>query len=435
MRSPVIRRTTLLGTALFTAAGLSLTACGGGGSGGGNSDTVTIWSSIDQPVQDGLEKALVAKLKAQNSSIKIEWQKVENINQLIITKIQAGDTPDIAFVPQPGVVKQMNDLGAIKPLDSVVDMAALQKSMIPGSLDFSTIDGKLDGLIVSMNIKGLVFYNKPVWDKAGYKTPTDLAGLEALTNQIKASGTAPWCFGIGADTATGWPATDWLENLVMRLDGPDVYNKWITHDVKFDSPEISKAMDEFTKLQLTDGNVYGGRSSIASTGFDVAANPLYQSPPKCAMIQQGSFIPAFFPKSATKNLDASVGVFPLPPATAGGANPVEVGGDTMTMLNDSTNVKTVVKLLSETDIGNDAAETSSFISPHKDFDLSHYPNQLTKTMANTAYKASVTLFDASDQMPAQVGSGSFWKEATAYISGQEDQTTMLKNIDSSWPSS
>jgi alpha-glucoside transport system substrate-binding protein len=435
MRSPVIRKTTLLGTALFTAATLTLSACGGGGGGSSDSSTVTIWSSVDQPVQDGLKKALEAKLKAQGSDIKIDWQKVENINQLIITKIQAGDTPDIAFVPQPGVVKQMNDLGAVKPLDSAVDMNSLEQSMIPGSLDFSTIDGNLDGLIVSMNVKGLVFYNKPEFDKAGYKPAKDLAGLEQLTNQIKADGTAPWCFGIGSDTATGWPATDWIESLLLKYSGPDVYNQWVAGDVKFDSPQVKQAVDEFSKLMLTDGNVYGGRSSIASTGFDVAGGPMFQSPPKCYMLQQGSFITAFFPKSATNDLDKNVGVFGLPPVSAGGGNPVEVGGDTMTMLNDSANVKTVVKLLSETDIGNDAAGSSSFISPHKDFDLSKYPNNLTRTIANIAYKASVTSFDASDQMPAEVGAGTFWKDMTAWISGQEDESTALSNIDESWPSS
>lgn len=427
-------RTSLLAvTALAAASGLA--GCGSGGSSGGNSNTVTIWSSIDQPVQDGLEKALVAKLKSENSKVKIKWQKVENINQLIITKIQAGDTPDIAFVPQPGVVQQMKDLGAVKPLDDAVDAGALESSMIPGSLDFSKIDGKLYGLIVSMNVKGLVFYNKPVFDKAGYTAPTDLAGLQSLTDKVKATGTAPWCFGIESDTATGWAATDWIENLVMKTAGPDVYKDWVAGKVKFDSDEVKSASEEFEKLVLTEGNTFGGRKSITSTNFGTAGNPLFQSPPKCMMLQQGSFIPSFFPKNVVSDLDTNVGVFGLPPATAGGDNPVEVGGDSMTMLNDSANVKKVVKLLSETEIGDDAAGSSSFISPHKDFDATKYPNDLTRDMADVAYKSTITLFDGSDQMPAAVGTGSFWKEMTAWISGSEDLSDALKNIDSSYPSS
>ncbi|MGA8246107.1 MAG: ABC transporter substrate-binding protein [Nocardioides sp.] len=437
MRSPVIRRTTLLGTALFTAAALSLTACGGGGSGGGNSKTVTIWSSLDAPVQAGLEKALVAKLKADNQDITIKWQQVQNINQLIITKIQAGDTPDIAMIPQPGVVAQMQQLGATKPLDDVVDMSSLKTSMVPGTLEAGTIGGKLYGLIVSANVKGLIWYPKKPWSQKGYPTQVkDIPALESLTNQIKSDGGTPWCAGVqDPGGASGWPATDWMETLIMKQSGADVYNQWVQHKVMFDSPQVQQAASEMSKLLFTNGNTQGGQHAIASTNWQTAASPMFESSPKCWMYMQGSFITGFFPKSATKNLDANVGVMGFPPATAGGENPVEGGGDLMTMLNDSDNVKTVVKDLSETSIGNDAAPSSSFISPHKDFNVSLYPNQVTKTIAQYLYSATTFLFDGSDAMPAQVGAGSFWKEMVAWIGGQEDISTALKNIDQSWPSS
>ncbi len=434
MRTHMRGRTALLTCLALSAMGLS--ACGGGGDSKGDSKTVTIWSSIDQPVQDGLKKSLVAKLTADGSDIKINWQKVENINQLIITKIQAGDAPDIALVPQPGVVQQMNKLGAIKPLDDTLDMTALKASMVPGSLDAGTVDNKLLGLLVSANVKGLVFYPKKAFEAAGYQAPTDIAGLEKLTEQIKSDGETPWCMGIESDTATGWPATDWFETLIMKYHGVDAYNKWVKHDLPFDSDEVKQAADEFSKLLFTKGNTLGGQKAIASTNFGTAGTPMFDAKgPKCWLYNQGSFITGFFPKAVTKDLDANVGVFGFPAVTAGGDNPVEGGGDMLTMLNDSDNVKTVVKAMATTDIGNDAAAGSSFISPHKDFDVSHYPNALTKQVAQVAYDSTAFLFDGSDQMPAEVGTGSFWKEMTAWISGQQDIDKALKNIDSSWPSS
>ena len=432
MRTPFRGRTALIAAAAASMA-LIASACGSGGdSSSSNSKTVTIWSSIDQPVQDGLKKSLESKLAS--TGIKIDWQKVENINQLIITKIQAGDTPDIALVPQPGVVKQMNQLGAIKPLDDVVDMSALESSMVPGSLDSGTVDGKLYGLLVSANVKGLVFYPKKPWDKAGYQAPETIDELNTLTEQIKSDGNTPWCMGIESDTATGWPATDWFETLVAKYGGADGYNSWVSHETPFDSDVVKQAGAEFEKLLFTEGNTLGGQDAIASTNFGTAGNPMFESTPKCWMYNQGSFITGFFPKSATSDLDANVGVFGFPAATAGGENPVEGGGDLLTMLNDSENVKTVVKAMSETDIGNDAAPSSSFISPHKDFDVSLYPNELTKQIAQVAYDSTAFLFDGSDQMPAEVGTGSFWKEMTAWISGDEDLDTALKNIQDSWPS-
>lgn len=438
MRSFAIRRTTVLGTTLLTAAALGLTACGGSSGGGSNSTTVTIWSSVDPPVKAGLQKELESELKAQGSNIKISWSTVTNINQVIITKIQGGSTPDIAFIPQPGVVAQMQQLNAIKPLNNIVDMSSLQSSMVPGALDAGTINGQLYGLLVSANVKGLVFYNKPAWTKAGWKVPKSIPQLESLINQMKAKGsaTAPWCMGIGNQAATGWPATDWFETLFMKYYGPTAYNQWIQHKILFNSPQVNHVAAEFAKLLFTKGNTYGGQSSITSNGFDTAGNGLFTTPtPKCWMYQQGSFITGFFPKTVTSSLDKNVGVFGFPPATAGGQNPVEGGGDMMTVLNDSTNVKTVAKLLSQTNIGLDAAPSSSFISPHKDFPMAKYPNNTTRTIAQVLYGTTSFLFDASDAMPAQVGAGSEWKELTAWISGQESISTALKNIDQSWPAS
>src|SRR5579871_1242687 len=193
-------RSTLLGATLIVGAGLTLTACGGGSGGSSsNSTTVTIWSSVDPPVKAGLEKKLVAELKAMHSKIQIQWSTVTNINQLIITKIQAGNAPDIAYIPQPGVVAQMQSLNAIKPLNEAVDMASLQQNMVPGMLQAGTINGKLYGLLGSANVKGLVWYNKPAWTKAGWQIPTSIPALQSLMTQMKAKGTtAPWCIGINS---------------------------------------------------------------------------------------------------------------------------------------------------------------------------------------------------------------------------------------------
>ncbi|MEZ5098046.1 MAG: ABC transporter substrate-binding protein [Nocardioides sp.] len=436
MRNPVRRRTKLMGVALTAAASLVLASCGGGDSGGGADDkTVTIWSSVDQPVQDGLEKVLTEKAKADGITIK--WEKIDDINTVIMTKLQAGDTPDIAMIPQPGVVKDIVSRGAAQPLDDVLDMGMLQDSMVPGTLESGTVDGKLYGLLVSMNVKSLVFYNKPAWDKAGYQAPDSMTALEALTDQIKADGGTPWCMGIGSEAATGWPATDWFEDLIMRYGSVDEYNQWVAHEIPFDSDLVKQAAAEFEKLLFTEGNVAGGRESIASTSFGDAGKPMFdKGGPGCWMLKQGSFIVSadFMPESAVADVDKNFGVFGFPPVEAGGDNPVLGGGDLAVMFDDSDSTKTAMKYLSETDAGKEAAPNSSFLSPHKDFDTSLYPTDLTRSIADVAYQSTAFLFDGSDQMPGAVGAGTFWTEMTSWISGQEDLDTALKNIDASWPS-
>lgn len=422
---------------LVVAAVLALTsglaACGSGGS--DNDKKVSVWMSVDPLVFDGLKKQIVAEAKAKG--ITADVQKVDNINQLIMTKIQANDTPDIALIPQPGVVADMVKRGAAKPLDDVVDTGKLESDMVPGTLDAGTVDGKLYGVLVSMNVKSLVFYPKKAWDKAGYKAPDSLDALTALADQIKKDGTPPWCFAVGSDAATGWPATDWFEDLIMQQSGVDVYKDWVTNKVKFDSDPVREAAAYFGKTMFTGGNVAGGRDSIASTAFGDADNPMWDAKPGCMLLKQGNFIVSkdFMPENVVSDVDANIGVFGFPPAEAGGDNPTLGGGDMATLLSDSDSAKEVMKILAGDKIGKDAAPTSSFLSAHKSFDKSLYPSDLTRTIADVAYNTDEFLYDGSDSMPGAVGAGTFWKDITAWITGDEDLDTALKNIDQSWPSS
>ncbi len=436
--STVIKAVTTAGAvALLTSACLSSGSSGTSSSsappsGDAKGSTVTVWASVDQDVLDGLKAGM--EPLAQAAGVTVNWSKVDNINQLIMTKIQANDTPDIALIPQPGVVADIVKRNAATPLDDVVDMAALKSSMIPGTLDAGTVDGKLYGLLVSANAKSFVWYPKKAWDAKGYQIPQSIDELNTLTDKIKADGTAPWCLGIGSEAATGWPATDWFEDLIMRYGGADQYNQWVKHEIPFDSPLVKEAAAEFEKIAFTDGNVLGGRKSIASNQFGSAGNAMFDNPPKCFMYKQGSFITGFFPDAVKADLDNQVGVFYFPPAKAGGDKPLLGGGDMAVLLKDSAGARAVMNMLGDKSIGEKAMGTS-FLSPHKDFDVSLYQGKTAQDVAKIAYGSSVFLFDGSDQMPGAVGSGTFWKDMTAWISGQEDLQTALKNIDASWPSS
>jgi alpha-glucoside transport system substrate-binding protein len=424
-------RRAALGITAALLGAAALTACGGDSGGDSGGTTIKIWASVDQPIIDGFQQHLDAA--AKEAGLTIKFEKVENINQLIMTKLQAGDQPDIALIPQPGVVGDIVDLGAAYPLDDVVDTAALGETMIPGTLDVGTFDDKLYGLLVQMNVKSLVFYNKPAFEKAGYQAPKTLDELLALTDQIKADGGTPWCMGLESDTATGWPATDWFEDLVMRYGGVDGYNQWVSHEIPFDSDLVRQAAATFEKIMFTDGNVLGGRKAIASTGFANAGYPMFDpGGPSCWLFKQGSFIPNFIVEGAGTTLD-DIGAFGFPPLEEGGDNPTLGGGDLAVLLDDSDNAKTVMKMLADPDLGLEAAPISSFISPHKNFDTSLYPDALTAQMAKVAYDSTAFLFDGSDQMPGEVGAGSFWREMTAWVSEQEDLDTALTNIDASWP--
>jgi alpha-glucoside transport system substrate-binding protein len=423
--------------ALLTSACLSSGSSGGGDSGKASGSvkgaTIKIWTSVDQPILDGMKAVIDPEAKAQGFTI--QWSKVTNINQLIITKIQANDVPDIAMIPQPGVVADIVKRGKATALDGVLDMNALKSSMVPGTLDSGTVNGKLYGLLVSANAKSFVFYPKKAFEAAGYKAPTTIDELNALTDQIRSQGKTPWCLGIGSDTATGWPATDWFEDLILRYGGTQAYDDWVSHKVKFDSPVVRQAAAEFQKIAFTSGNVLGGRKSIASNAFQTAGNPMFNKTPGCWMYKQGSFITAFFPKAVQADMDNQVGVFYFPSAN-GTDKPMLGGGDLSMLLKNTAAGAAAMKLLAQTNVGDVAVTNgSSFLSPHKDFDPSKYKGAIPQQVAKFVTESTAFRFDGSDAMPGAVGAGTFWKDMTSWISGQESLDSALKNIDDSWPPS
>jgi len=432
MRTLVPRRRKIgaAAAAMAMALSLSLTACGGGD----DDETVEILATTDPLVFDGLKKKIQAE--AKDAGIKVDVQRVDNINQLILTRIQAGDEPDIAVIPQPGVIGQIVDRErAIELTDDIIPSDAIE-DMQPGTLEAGQFDGKQYGLMISMNVKSLVFYPKKAWEQAGYQAPESLEELQQLTDQIKQDGGTPWCFGIESGAATGWPATDWFEDLVMRVGGPDVYEQWVTHEVPFDSDVVKESAQIMEDLLLTEGNVPGGRGSIASTSFGDAEDTMWEQKPGCWLYKQGNFAVSkdFMPENIVDNVDEEIGVFGFPPAEAGGENPVLGGGDLATLLNDSDDAKKVMEILADVDLGTEAAPSSSFISPHTSFDTSLYPSDLTRQIADIAYGSDVVLFDGSDLMPGEVGAGTFWSEITDWIAGRQDLDAALKAIDDSWPS-
>jgi alpha-glucoside transport system substrate-binding protein len=434
MRYPRRARTSLLAVGAIAAASV-LAACGSGGS-GGNSKTVTIWSSNDQPVIDGLNKVLAPE--AKKKGITVKFKKVNDINTLVMTSIQANKAPDIAMIPQPGVVDDIVKRNKAFPLDNVVDMSALKSSMTAGTLEAGTVKGKLYGLLLSMNVKSLVFYNKKAFAAAKVTPPTTLDELNTLTDKLRSKDSYPWCMGIqDPGGASGWPATDWLEDLVARYGGAAKYNDWVSHKIKFNDPVVKQAGQEMDKLLFTDGNVAGGAKGAANSNWQTVANPMFASntKPGCWMQKQGNFITGFYPKAVQSSLDSSVGVFGFPPAESGGDNPTVGGGDLATLLNNSKNAQEVMKLMSQTNLGNEAAKSGAYISPHKDFDTSLYPNTIVKGAADVAYKSTSFLFDGSDAMPASVGAGSFWKQMVAWFAGEESLDKALSAIDDSWPAS
>ena len=422
-------------TAVMALAAGCLSEEGGGDSGTqtGGDKNVEIVFGFGSAQSQGFQQAL--SQFQQTSGIKIKFTEAsQSFDTLIRTRVRANNLPDIALFPQPGILKDFVAQNKMTDLSTQLDVGKLQEELIPGVLDAGKVADKFYGVPVSMNVKSLVFYPKKAFEAKGYQVPKTQEELTALTNRIKTDGTTPWCFGIESSAATGWPATDWLEEYVLRIGGPEKYDQWVNHQIPFNDPVVKQAAEAFENIVLADGNVFGGRKGVASTAFATAANPMFNNPPRCFLHRQGNFITqsGFFPARIVQNLDAEVGVFYFP-SQSEDDQPVLGGGDLAAVFSGKdADTKQVMEFMTGPDFPG-WSEQGGFLSPRKDYDLNKYQTETTRQIAKIGSEATVFRFDGSDQMPGAVGSGTFWKGMVAWISGQKDLDTTLNDIEQSWP--
>ncbi len=372
------------------------------------------------------------------TGIDIQYESSKQFEVTISTRVDAGNPPDIVDFPQTGLMGTIAKTGKLIDLHTFMSDDYLKGQYLQSWLDMATKpdkDGKpvMAGVWERVNVKSLVWYPKMAFDAAGYKVPTTWDELMTLQDQIAQDGDTPWCIGIESGAATGWPATDWLEEIMLRTTSLENYDKWVTGDLKFSSPEVKNAAEIMAEIWTNDKYVYGGRTAIVSTNFGDAPAPMFATPPKCWLHKQGNFITSFFPKD--KNLQAGVDYdfFYLPGIDPQYGKPVEVGGDVWSMFNDRPETRAVMQWFSRAEHLKTWLVSGGTIAPQKDGQLEWYGNDIDRGVAKILQDATSVRYDGSDLMPGEVGTGAFWKEMTSWVSGTEDLDTALANIDAAWP--
>jgi alpha-glucoside transport system substrate-binding protein len=386
------------------------------------------------------EKNFNASLKPfeDKTGIDVQYTADTDFTTTVKQKVNSGDAPDIAMFPQPGGLLEMAADQKIQPIDTFLDYDELDRTLIPGFLDASRLNGRVYGAPMRMALKSLVWYPKKAYDKGGYsKGPKSIQELTAVADKIKASGTPPWCMGWESDQSTGWVGTDWIEEYVLRMYGPDVYDQWVAHEIPFNDDRIVKAYDEFGKLVKGKGNVLGGVKGILNTPFGDAMTPAFSTPPKCYLHRQGNFATTFYPAKVQKNLDSEVGIYVFPPFEGGyQGQPILGGGDIAALFNgNDKNAIEVMRFLTSDKFGAEWAKASGWLSPHATFDASNYPDETTRKIAKLAANADIFRYDASDVMPKSVGSGSFWTGMVDWLDGSRTSKQATTDIEESWPKS
>ena len=376
----------------------------------------------------------VSEFESQ-TGISIEYISYESdFHNFMTTMLAAGDTPDIVDYSYDDLV-QFAQYGGIVDLRDFMDLNQLEQNYDQSWLQMASVD-TADGEIMAgvwhrYQGKSYVWYPKPAFDEAGYMLPADFQEFYALMEIMATTNIQPWCIGLESGAATGWPGTDWIEDIVVRTAGADFYDQWVSHDLKFDSPEIRRAFQILGDIWFYDDYVYGGRDSIAFSYFGDAPAPMFNNPPGCWFHKQGAFISTFFPENVVYGQDYDV--FLLPPIDAEYGTPMVIFGNIMSMYNDRPEVRAVMEFFATGESMKAWVQAGGVLSPHNDTQLDWYPEGLDRKLAELSESISFFRFDGSDLMPGEVGAGSFWMIITEYASGGMELDEALQALDASWP--
>ena len=397
-------------------------------------ETVTIFGPWLSPEDEYLNVMFAYFEDATGADI--VYTGSDSFEQQIMIDAQAGSPPNIAVFPQPGLAANMAEQGLLSPLgDDAAAWVAENYAAGPSWVDLGTYADESGadqfyGFFFNVNVKSLVWYVPENFEDAGYDVPETMEDLIALSEEMIANGDTPWCIGLGSGAATGWPATDWVEDIMLRTQSPETYDAWVSNELAFNSPEVINAIETFGMFAKNDDMVSGGAGAVGSTDFRDSPAGLFTSPAQCMMHKQASFIPAFMPEGTEIGVDADFFYFP---SFAGEdlGNPVLGGGTLMSVTDTSDATMEFMAYLQQPISHEMMMAQTGFLTPHSGVNLDAYADATLRGQGEILLNATTFRFDASDLMPGAIGAGTFWTGMVDYVGGASAED-VANAIQESW---
>jgi alpha-glucoside transport system substrate-binding protein len=387
------------------------------------------WTGLDADIMN----SVAAYFEAATGAV-VNYSGSDSFEQDIVISIQANSPPNIAVFPQPGLAADMAGRGALSPLPDgtadwiVANYAAGQSWVDLGTYADENGADQLFGFFYKVDLKSLVWYSPEAFDEAGYDIPTSMEELLVLTDQIVADGETPWCIGLGSGAATGWPATDWVEDMLLRTQPPEVYDGWVSNEIPFTDERIVAAIEAFGQFARNDAYVNGGSGAVATTDFRDSPAGLFSFPPECYLHRQASFIPTFFPEGS----ESAFFYFPSSDA-AGLGNPV-LGAGTLWAITEASDAADAWVDFMQTPIAHELwMAQSGFLTPYNAVNPAVFPTDAQRAMNDILLGATTFRFDGSDLMPGEIGAGAFWTGMVDYVTGA-DAADVAQAIQDRWDS-
>jgi alpha-glucoside transport system substrate-binding protein len=371
------------------------------------------------------------------TGISIDYVGTQEAETQINVRAAAGDAPDLMIIPQPGLLQRLVADGYVVAAPEAVE-ANVDEFWSESWKGYGTIDGTFYAAPLLASVKGYIWYSPSDFEENGYEIPQTWDEMVALTDQMTERNEGPyrpWCVGFGSGDATGWVGTDWVEDAVLRTAGPEAYDNWVTGDLPFNSPEITEAFDLVGDILLDPNYVnggFGGVDSIVSTSFQDGGLAILDG--NCSMHHQASFYEAQWGEGVTVAPDGDIWAFLTPPINVGDPSAVTGGGEFVGAFNDREATGAVQAFLSSDTFANNRVALGGVISANKGLDPSLAGSDLARQSVEILQgEDTIFRFDASDLMPAEVGTSSFWTGMVDWVSGNRSTDELLTFIDSTFP--
>ncbi len=382
---------------------------------GGTVTVIGTWGGAEQEAF----LAMVAPFE-ERTGVDVQYTGTRDINTVLTTGVQSGILPDLAGLPGPGQMQAWARQGALVDLTGVLDYDTYVEQTSPAFVELGTVDGLLAGVFIKSAVKGLIWYNPNHYTDG---EPADWATVEQRAASPDPA-QAGWCIGIESGAATGWPATDWIEDLVIRQSGPEVYDAWLNGQHAWTSPEIRQAFESYGQAVQ---NAFGGTDFVLSTNFGDAGQPLFTDPPGCLFHHQASFMSGFFddyPSAPQAGTDYDFFIMPdINPEFQGA---LTGAGDLFGMFNDTPQARALIQWLVTPEAQQIWVDIGGAISGNTQ--VTEYPDPVAQKSAEALAESQVFRFDASDLMPEAMNAA-FWTAMVDYTQnpGQLDQ--ILQRLD------
>ena len=396
---------------------------GGGGEtaaqeGGGGDEGVSGKISV-QAVWTGQEgesfQAVIDAFQEQNPDVDVSYKSAQDIATVLSTAVEGGNPPDIAALPNPGLMRDFAQRGAIQPVDFAED--TVSENFSQDWIDLGTVDGQLYGVFFKGANKSTVWYNAQAFEDAGIEPPATWEDLLGAAETLNQSGVQAYSIG-GSE---GWTLTDLFENIYLRTAGGEKYTQLANHEIPWTDPSVKEALREMAKIFSDTDNIAGGTQGALQTDFTTSVTQVFTDPPKAAMVFAGDFAAGVI-QNETQAEEGQYDVFKFPSVGGEGENFVVGAGDVMVMFKDSPAAQAFINFLATPEAGEIWAERGGFSSPNQNVGEDVYPDEITQELATTLAQAETFRFDLSDLAPAAFGSD-------ALFSGLQDFLRNPENVD------